>query len=1178
MNFPAYFLCLNKRLRTVRFRTAIEVAGVCLGLLLCLPAHSQTLGRISGIVTDTSGGAVAGATVTVTDVGRGVARTLTTDSGGAFSAPDLTQGTYTVHAAFTGFKAFDRQNIQIGVGADVHVDVKLEPGEQNQTITVTGEVPSITTTNAQLEGTITGNALSDLPFAGHNYVQLLGLLPTFQMRPGSGAGPTQNNSNGLRGEYNVYVLEGVADQMAYYTTSAINGGYPAGGPEQAVLLPTDAIQEFNVVENSKAEFGWRPGAQLDVAIKSGTNSIHGTGFALGRDTDLVARNAFFSTKPPVAFEDFGATFGGPIKKDKLFYLLGYEGQRYDVGNPKNESVPSTASGLGTSSSLPDAITGLLSHGVQPSQLSLNLSGCVVGPPVQCVPGRGLFNNSTASTSVPIDFPTIGGTNNGVAKVDYNLNAHNNLSAEFFDGDGSAIAPVSNVTQAYWSTPLEVRSSVARASWAWIPNSALVNELRFGWDNSRSTNSPSYDCTAASGAPNYASLGFVGGGATCGFPSVAISGFTEGTGTNVLGGATGTNETSDIYRWLDNVSYTHGNHIFKFGGEFVYARLNISLNTDQAKGTVTFNTSVNAFPGATALENFMAGVAGGATLLTGTLPRQFNYPEYAAFAQDDWRIFPRLTVNLGVRYEYTAPLHEANNLVGNIDLSSLSGIIQATNNGSPLYKLDPWAFAPRFGLAWDVTGKGKTVVRAGFNIIYENPSINPFITPGASLNTIPTGLPLTNGNTVVTTPDGTINLHSLSIGAPVPWAVNTSVFGNYVGTNSVCSKSAPCAIGGVTQKLEYPMVLNWNVGVQQALTNSLTLDTEYVGNHGQHLFDYTDINEPLPGPNGTAAENLRRPYTLNGQFPWFAQMRLMGSIGNVSNYDALQVIARERASHGLTFIATYTFSHALDDNSSDLAMLAPQDSRNPGAEYGNSSFDIRQRFTFGPSYFIPGKSGYAQMLKGWQLTSTVSVFSGRPINPTDAADDLSGTGAGQDRWTLVGNPNDFHGFGGPSPIPCFVSPTASGAFAQTLNGTHICSVGLPAQCVTAATGEQQGPGGTTGLQSLNKLGCYMMGSTVIVPPAQGTFGTMSRYEIYGVGFWEWDMSIIKSWKIKERLTTQFRAEIYNVTNTTQYFTPIATLSTPSTFGQAQSTPDVGVNSPIVGTGGPRKIQFGLKFLF
>jgi hypothetical protein len=1178
----------NHKSEWVTLRKVFQIAGVCFGLLLCVPAHSQTLGRISGIVTDVSGGAIAGATVTVTDVGRGIPRTLTTDNTGTFSAPNLIQGTYAVRVVYAGFQAFDRQDIQIGVGADVHVDIKLQPVAQTQTITVTGEAPAITTTNAQIEGTISGKDLSDLPFAGHNYVQLLGLLPTLQLRPGSGAGPTQNNSNGLRGEYNVYVLDGVADQMAYFTTSAINGGYSAGGPEQAVLLPTDAIQEFNVIENSKAEFGWRPGAQLNVGIKSGTNAIHGTAFALGRDAALMARNAFFSTKPPVAFEDFGASFGGPVKNDRLFYLLGYEGQRYTVGNPKNTSVPTTATGLGASSSLPDAINDLLSHGycnpavagcTKPvSQLSLNLTGCVIAPTVQCTASKGLFGNNTATTSFPVDFLTFGGTDNGVAKVDYHLNEHHNVNGEFFDGDGIATAPLA-ANQSYWSSPLEVHTKVVRASWTWVPNSHWVNDARFGWDYSLSLNSPSYDCDPKSGAPNYTSLGFVSGGTTCGFPAITITGFSG----NVLGGAGGLYETSGLSRWLDTVSYTHGNHIFKFGGEFVYARLSINLNTDRGKGTLAFNTNtaaLNAFSTATALDNFMAGIVSSAMLQTGTVPRQFTYPEYAAFVQDDWRILPRLTLNLGLRYEYTASIHEVNGLIGNIDLTTPSGISQQTS-GSPLYKLDPWAFAPRFGLAWDVTGKAKTVVRTGFNIIYQNPSVNPFITPGASVNTIPTGLTFQNGSTVVK-PGGTIDLAYFAINPTptslIPWAVGSSVLGPYVSASGTCTNARPCSIGGVTPHLEYPMVLNWNFGVQHAITNSLTLDINYVGNHGQHLFDFTDINQPTPGAGGTASEQARRPYTLNGQLPWFGEMRLLGSIGNRSNYNALQVIARERASHGLTFLATYTYSHALDENSSDLGMLRPQDSRNPGAEYGNSSFDVRHRFTLGPSFLIPGKKGFGQTLQGWQVTSTVSVFSGRPMNPTDATDDLSGTGQGQDRWTLSGDPHDFQSFGGPTAIPCFVSPTATGAFAAKVNGANICTVGLPAACTTAAAAEQQGPGGTTGTQSLNKLGCYMMGSAVMVPPAQGTFGTMSRYEIYGLGFWEWDMSIIKSWKIKERVTTQFRAEFYNVTNSTNFVAPIATLSTPSQFGQAQATPDVGVNSPIVGTGGPRKIQFGLKFLF
>ena len=413
MNLSA-LLC-NKKSRCLNVRKVLQLVGLSFGLLLCLPAHSQTSGRISGIVTDTSGGAVVGATVTVTDVGRGIPRSVITDATGTYTAPNLIPGTYTVHATYMGFKAFDRQDVEVGVGGDVHVDVTLQTGEQNQTITVTGEAPAITTTNAQLSSTITGEALSDLPIAGHNYVQLLSILPTFQLRQGSATGPSQY-SNGLRAEYNVYVLDGVADQETYYTTVAINTGYSAGGPEQAVLLPTDAIQEFNVVENSKAEFGWRPGAQINVAIKSGTNTIHGTAFASGRGTGLTDRNAFATINPPVSFEDFDATVGGPIKKDKFFYLLGYEGQRYSVGNPKNLTVATLAPGLGSASSIPDAITDLQKHGVTPNPVMLNLAGCVLGPPIACTPNKGLFSNNTNSTTFPVDFLAFGKTDNGVGRV------------------------------------------------------------------------------------------------------------------------------------------------------------------------------------------------------------------------------------------------------------------------------------------------------------------------------------------------------------------------------------------------------------------------------------------------------------------------------------------------------------------------------------------------------------------------------------------------------------------------------------------------------------------------------------------------------------------------------------------------------------------------------------------
>jgi hypothetical protein len=1199
-----------RKSKIVSFSSALQIAAACFALSLCSPAYSQTLGRISGQVTDTSGGAVSGATVTVTDVGRGIPRTLTTDATGTYSAPNLTAGAYSVHAVFAGFKAFDRQDIQVGVGADVHVDVTLEPGEQTQTITVTGEAPAIVTTNAQLSATITGEALSDLPIAGHNYVQLLALLPSFQLRQGSATGPSQY-SNGLRAEYNMYVLDGVVDSETYFTGLPINTGYSAGGPEQAVLLPTDAIEEFNVVENSKAEFGWRPGAQINVAVKSGTNSIHGTAFASGRSTGLTDRNAFATFTPPVSFEDFDATIGGPIKKDKLFYLIGYEGQRYSLGNPKNLTVATLAPGLGAGSSIPDAIKDLQNHGVAPNPVMVAMAGCVTVPAITCTPGAGLFSNNTQSTTFPVAFNAFGKTDNGVGKLDYHLSDHHNLAVEFFDGDGFSVAPLT-ATQSYWSTPFEVHTRVARAWWTWVPNSAWVNDARFGWDNILISNTGSYDCPAnpattggvvdnqwvpGAGAQDYAkAFGFVSGGLPqCGsannsaFPTVTISGLS-GANTNALAGATGTFDTSGIERWVDSLSWTHGNHITKFGGEFMLAHGTPVLNVGNNKGTLAFNTTnatlcayagpvVAGKPtcGATALDNFMAGIVTSASLQIGTVPRQFSYKGFAGYIQDDWRILPRVTVNLGLRYEYTTTIKEANNLLGTVDVTTLAGVRQQ-GQGAPLYKLDPWGFGPRLGLAWDVTGKATTVVRTGFNIAYQSPTIQAFITPG--MNTVPTAATLKNaaGTTVVAAGTaGTINTANITNITPGSLTAATIVSGqsffNQLGALSLtCSAATPCAIGGAASRIQMPEVLNWSFGVQHAITNNLTIDANYVGTHGQHLFDSIDINQPAPGANTSAAvENLRRPYTVNGQFPWFSQMRVLAAATNVSNYNALQVIVRERASHGLTMIATYTYGHALDTQSSDLGPALPQDSTNLAAEYGNSSFDTRNRFTVGPSYNIPGRPGYWQMLQGWQVTSTAKVWGGAPINPTDSTDDISGNGEGTNRWTLAGDPHDFTGFGNTATIPCFYNPgTAKAAWVSA------CTAGLPAACTTAAAAEQQGPGGTTGTAELNTLGCYMKGSAVMVPPALGTYGTMSRYAIYSLGSWEVDASIIKTWKIKEKLTTQFRAEIYNLTNSTYFSGASSSLGSPSTFGASASTPDS--NSPFVGTGGPRKIQLGLKFLF
>jgi len=1166
-------------------------ALIIAGLLACAPGNAQVnQGKIGGTITDQTGGAISGATVKITDVDRGIDRSITTDAVGAYSAPNLIPGNYSVHAEFAGFRAVNRQDIVVGVGQEVRVDLSLQPGDQTQTVTVTGEVPLINTTNAQLGGTISAETATDLPIAGRTFVFLLNYRPGMLTRPGGGGGNIAS-TNGMRPEHNVFVFDGLADTNSYGTAGPLNIGFISGGPDESVILPVDAVQDFNLVQNPKAEYGWRPGGQVSIGLRSGTNSLHGTAFALGRGTGLMTRNPFFSAVPPTEFENYGGTVGGPIKKDKIFYYAGFEGQLYNVGNPKTLIVPTTASlggGVsGKANSLADAATDMLNnHGYTPAQmaLGLGLAGCTAtgatgAYSVNCTPGKGLFSNNLLTTSQPTVFPDIGNTQNGVLKLDYHPNDKNNFNFDFFRGLGTVNAPVSNVTQPYWFTPLLGSVTVGRIVWAMVPNSKLVNEVRVGWDYSLQKADPSADCAAGSGAPNYSSLGFVSGAPVCGFPTVSISGF----GANTLGEPVGISAKALNFRFSDNASYVWGNHSFKFGAEYARQIGVIQTGINANKGTINFGTAgPSAFAGATPLEDFLAMVPSSEQLQIGTLRRVLDYNQYAFYFQDDWRIVPRLTINLGLRYELTTAIHEPNNLLGNFDPTSKSGLVQ--DNGSGLYRAYPYNFGPRIGAAWDVFGNGRTVVHAGANVMYLQYPSQAMVPNGAGqagLQNIPTGWNMIGPNGTVTTPNGTINLGTVTVSTPAPIQPNASIFGalSAPGVTGSCTVAAPCKIAGVYPRIVTPQFFLWNLGVQHAVTNSMTLEASYVGNHGQHQLDYTDLNQPTPGVAGAAAENARRPYA--GQFPWLSSINQVQGF-QFSNYNGLQVALTQRVSHGLNFTAGYTWAHALEETTGDVNPTPPQNSLKSSAEYGNGVQDVRHRFTLQGRYALPGRKAPLQMLEGWSVTSATQLWSSLPYNPVDGTNDISGVGLLQDRWDLFGKASDFNGYGKTVAIPCYGAPGST--FANAAG----CITGLPPACVSAASTLPVNPSvaanaaGATGLSQLNRLGCYMSGSSVIVPPAQGTFGTMSRYALRGQGFSEWDISIMKNWTIKEHYSAQFRLEIYNVLNQTQY-APLsaangASLAQPGKFGATTGTPNIINSSPIIGNGDTRRMQLGLRIQF
>jgi hypothetical protein len=1240
-------------------RTAIRVMAVCFSVcLVCVPLFSQgSAGRIQGTIADQSGGAVSGATVTITDTQRGTSRNLVADEAGGYNAPSLTPGTYKVRAEAKGFKVVERENIILEVNGDLRVDLKLQPGDITQTITVTEEIPLVETTNAELGGTLQNTIIENLPLNGRNFENLLTLRPGVEIYVGGG-GWTQS-TNGVRPHDNVYLVEGVNSNDPYMAQSIMNAAMAAG--DAGTILPVDAIDEFKTQVNPKAEYGWKPGAVVSVGIKSGTNSYHGTAYAYGRSDSFDARN-YFNTAPnpvaPLSLQQFGATFGGPIKKDKLFFFTTFEEQRYSVGATANHTVPANthlavpspttcANGFAgdCANSLTDACHDTIGHGI--TNLSAQLAGL---DPTTCLPVsgqpaggfQGLFPVS-ADGSFTTNLVNNNRVDSGLAKIDYHLNDKNTMSGMYFISPGNGILadnPGRQISPQYLTNQY-ARSQVGSVNWTWTPNSNWVNEARFGYSHYYQVfRSQDHSQDPANYVFNGSTYHIYTGQTNSdyfGLPRIRFASF----GRFELGAQWPKTVGPDsVMQIQDHVSYLHGKHAFKFGGEILVNQStnNVTANT---KGPVKFAS----------LEDFFTGTPAASqsdtAFLTGNVLRHMSYNGYATFLQDDWRIRPALTVNLGVRYEITTVMKERDNLIGNFDPTSATGLSQVGFGLTAPFNGNHKNFSPRLGIAWDVRGNGKTVIRAGGSIVYEQISLDAFNGQGnfLGLRMIPSGAQLfTNGDgTTFTQGAGTIN-----VVATPGLATGTNNWGNNSPTNVLYFQApkcgtglggdpSPCNILGVDRNLRSPYVSTWTIGIQRAITNNMSLEVAYVGNHGTKLLGMTNLNQSpvgtgwntpwtagevaaVSGPGSpyvnadigltsaqiclgqdgsnaantlcapnSDAERLAQRFTspcattnnvgrASGTGKCFPYLNYIEFFSNhdKSNYNGLQVVLTQRTSHGLSFTAGYTYAHALDDNGDNEGngLHVPIDNNNPGALYGNSDFDIRHRLTFSANYAIPGKKGFGQILEGWAINSIVTIQTGSVWGVNDVTHDLSGTSSSGDpvgsigeQWIFSGNPSDFtpvHGWtdsnGGGGGVPFFAGASDSACLAKS----------------TAL--------GPLAVASLTNIGCYRVGNSTLVPQAYGTLGTTGRNLFRDQGFKNLDMSVTKMFKYKERLSAEFKAEVFNVLNHPNFANPYggpggaaADPSSPG-YGFTGVTPDVQASNAVLGSGGARAMQLGLKLTF
>lgn len=1122
----------------MRVRFICGLAVLVTSILLTQTLLPQTFrGTILGTVTDRTGAVVSDAKVTVKNVATGLERTTQTGVAGSYTITELPLGTYSVSISQSGFQTALTTGVVVDVAAVRRVDVQLQTGKVSETLEVSGEtLPQVETTTNDLGGVLTSQKIENLPVNGRDYTKLI------YLNPGVAGSPDQITDspgsfgeftmNGARGRSNNYLLDGTDMNDGYRNDPAINEAGVFGTP--ATILPIDAVAEVRVLSNFQPEYGRNAGGVVNIVTKSGTNALHGTAVEYFRNNALDARNYFnFSSQPQAPFHNnqFGGSLGGPIIKDKAFFFLNYEGQQESVGVVTLGCVP-----VGTA---PD---GSLSPSQATDPVIANLLARHPWP----APNLGVTAPCPNSSVIS---PSFNRLNSVIAKVDYNFNKSNLLTGRYYFGDSTQSFPLA-LTASGGQLPgfnTYTPTRVQLVSISYVHNIGLdkVNELRYGWNRFAEGFFPQDQafhpssiglCSAASTSACAGS-----GNTDSGLPIILVKGVAQ-LGSNSGNPRSRVDTNNQV---IDDFSWKINNHNLKFGFDFYRTSVQ-QVFGKYLRGRLQFNS----------IADFLSGTVDGGFQYFGDSTRHTSENNFGLYFQDNYRVTPTLTVNYGLRWDYFGVVGEKNNLFSNVtNFDGAAGTFTLTQVGQPglnqLYQPDYKNFAPRVSIAWDMGGRGTTVVRAGFGVFFDAFSQDffmghlpypPFFDPGVAYN------PIGVSQIIPSSVTGTI-----VPGLPV------------FGTPS-CS-SLECDVFAFDRNIRTPYMENYNLNIQRQLTNKAVLQIGYVGSQGHRLFRFFDLNQPgqtainncdlglLAGctPGIHSFSSAARPFLNN---PYSAFYVLQENATGKSNYNSLQASFRVNTWHGITSIANFVWSRSMDNSSDgedfEPNAAQPNDSTRPSLEYGPSNFNVPKRFTWIFAYDLPKIGGSWNRLKnGWGMNSSVTLQNGQPFQFNyNFEGDFSGSGEGDDRPDLVG-PVVYHPH----------NPT---------NYVDLSSFAIPCT-VTAATGSASD--------------CI---------PGTRHFGTLGRGSLNGPSFKQWDLAIYKSTPITERVNLQLRAEFFNVLNHPNFANPFlpAFIADPGINGFQQignrevgvggfpitATGDVGIGNPFLGGGGPRGIQLAARLTF
>jgi carboxypeptidase family protein/TonB-dependent receptor-like protein len=1083
-------------------------------ILLCRgTASAQDISAsIQGTATDQTGATVSGVRVTATQVETGLQRTAETNGQGAYVLLQLPVGQYRLEAEATGYQKYIQEGISLDVNESATVALRLVQGTSQQKIQVTSDAPIIESTSTNLGQTVGEREILDLPLNGRDFTQL-GLLQTgvVPLTPGlleAGGSARAGQAyavNGQRPESNNFLIDG-ADNF-----DTVDGGL-------VMRPPIDAIAEFRILTHTaNAEFGHSTGSTTNIITRSGSNEFHGTAWDFFRNNVMDAKSFFADSVEPLRRNQFGGVFGGPVKKDKTFLFLYYEGIRDAQGETTVATVPSNAERTGNfADQCPlnngtfnsqglciDHTSGMVS---QNGQLFNEFSGQPI--PYNQLPfinpiAQNLLPYYPLANSGPFSFvATQMFTSNmdqfGV-RVDHYLTQRDTLNFRYSFGQVSQIDPLSTAGANVPGFPVgengRDQNFVAQETHTFSPT--LVGILRASYLRNKFLLGNNINHT------DPASLGFQYTPSleqAIGPPFIQVSGYAS-TGDPITGPR---NTYQNTYDFSGSLNWIKGAHEFKFGGGYQYDQINV-LQGIATNGFFVFST----FPVNNAFASFLFGqpvvfLQGGGNFYRGLRGQAFNL-----YGQDTWKLTSRLTLNYGLRYEVPSPYTEIHNYQ-NLWIPGRQSVVFPSAPAGLLYPGDPGvprgliptertAFAPRVGLAWDVRGDGKWLVTSAYGIFYD-----PYYTGEGGPLQDPISAP-----PYLQTPQVSVPNFADPFNGQNPF-------------NGTFSQDMTLLV--LNPHLRLPYAQDWNLNVERALGSNWLLEMGYIGTKGTKLPRFIEANPAvyIPGESTQGNADQRRLYsgcTITGTAP--CTYSSVGEIAGISDssYNALQVSLKKRFAGGFSMLASYTLSKTLDDVSSfNITGSASQSvagendlAQNPfdvKSEWGRSMFDARHRLVVSYQWDLPWfkhpSNWYGHVLGNWQVNGITTLMSNTPFTIYDSSNpSLQGSapeisGFFSSRPNIVGNPN-----------------------------TGAC------------------PGGT----AVRTPQCWF-NTGAFQHAATGQFGDVGRNTMKGPAFQQWDFSAIKTIPIRETMSLQFRGEIFNIFNNVNFELPNNDINSPG-FGQIQA---------------------------